>query len=472
MEKRRLVFISHANPEDNDFASWLGTRLTAMGYKVWTDVLRLKGGEAFWRDIGTVIRKKAIVVIVALSRASYQKDGVLNEIALSINAGQRLNKQKFVIPVRLDDLPFSDFPEQLIRLNAIDFSLGWADGFSKLIEIFNDTEIPRSTRDFGEGLADWQKFRLQQSTPCSNTSELLLSNWFQIRDLPSEVNFSRFKAPQRAGQRAWNKFQSPVAPYRNMIVSFADTPTIQKENPNVPIEHVARISRQQFLEGRVPDGSHILWRDAYNMLIRLLRDSWEKFLQNRGLLRCEFAHGSAWFVPLDLLEGNIATFHDENSRKRKRRLVGRSETRQVYWNLGVSGQVSIVDPPHLVFRLHVVFTKEGKTPLDNKSRVALLRRSFCKNWWNARWRDMLRAFVAFLANDAKEFSLPLGGDAEAVINASPMSFYIPLSIADNVSATDLTEESHAEDETEADALDDGEFEGMRDVQDDDAGATM
>ena len=52
LQERRLVFISHANPEDNEFTSWLGTRLTAAGYEVWADVFRLIAGEVFWRDIG------------------------------------------------------------------------------------------------------------------------------------------------------------------------------------------------------------------------------------------------------------------------------------------------------------------------------------------------------------------------------------------------------------------------------------
>src|SRR5271157_1238700 len=32
---RRLLFISHANPEDNAFATWLATQLAIAGYEVW-----------------------------------------------------------------------------------------------------------------------------------------------------------------------------------------------------------------------------------------------------------------------------------------------------------------------------------------------------------------------------------------------------------------------------------------------------
>ncbi len=223
MKERRLVFISHANPENNEFASWLGTRLTAAGYEVWADLLNLLGGETFWRDIGDAIKEEAATVIVALSHESYKKDGVLNEIALAVNTGRQLNKQQFIIPILLDDLPFSDFPEQLIRLNAIDFSPNWADGFSKLLKTLKDTQVPQSTGDFGEALASWQKFKLRQSASTSDTPESVFSNWFQICSLPSHINFSRFDASQskEAVQHAFDEFQSPTARHMRLAVSFA-----------------------------------------------------------------------------------------------------------------------------------------------------------------------------------------------------------------------------------------------------------
>ncbi len=189
------------------------------------------------------------------------------------------------------------------------------------------------------------------------------------------------------------------------------------------------------------------------MVTGLLRKAWEQFARSHGLLLYKFAHGSAWFVPLNLIEENIAIFQDENGKRRRRRLVGRSEKRGVYWHFAVSDKISIADPRHLTLRTHVVFTQDGKTPLDSRSRADRLRKSFCKNWWNDRWRDLLRAFVADLANGKEEFSLALGGDAVATIAASPMSFEAPLSITEKGSGATV-EEDHAEDETEADALDD------------------
>jgi len=32
-----MLFVSHANPEDNTFALWLTLRLGELGFKVWCD---------------------------------------------------------------------------------------------------------------------------------------------------------------------------------------------------------------------------------------------------------------------------------------------------------------------------------------------------------------------------------------------------------------------------------------------------
>ena len=472
MKERYLTFISHANPEDNEFALWLGTRLTNAGYKVWADVLTLLGGETTWRDIGDAIKEKTAVVIVALSHASYKKDGVLDEVALAVDTGRRLNKQQFVIPIRLDTLSFSDFPEQLIRLNAIDFSPNWADGFSELLKALKDTQVPQSTCDFGKALASWQKFKLRQSASTSDTPESLFSNWFQIRSLPDHINFSNFNATVEDINLAFSKFQSPVAQFQRLAISFADAATLQEQAPDIPLEHAYCISLTEFLEGKATSGVQISRRDARNIATRLLRLAWEQFARSQGLLLCEFAHGSAWFVPINLVERNIATFEDESGKQRRRRLVGRSEKRSVYWHFAVSGKVNITTPQHLVLRPHVVFTEDGKTPLVDKRRAARLRRSFCKNWWNDRWRDMLRAFAVFLSKEGGKFILPLGGSTKALIDASPISFDAPLSIADDALIPKI-EEDNVENETEADALDDlndaltldEEFEDQSDEED-------
>lgn len=469
MTDRQLIFISHANPEDNEFASWLGTRLTAAGYDVWADVFRLVGGEAFWRDIGQAIKEDAAIVIVALSRNSYRKDGVLDEIALAVGTGRKLQKSSFVAPVRLDDLPFSEFPEQLIRLNAIDFAGNWADGLSRVLEVLQKAAVPQRQTELGTALDMWRQFRLRQTAAVTMNAETVLSNWFPITSLPSHVNFSRFNTSQDGMKKALQEFRTPTAPYMRLAGSFADTATLQLEtSPQVALEHAYRIPLGDIIEGQRTGGPGITRQDGRNMVTSLLRQGWERFVEQRGLLKYEFSHGHAWFLPLGLVEGNIARFVDQEGKTRRRLLVGRSEKRNVYWHLAVSAKVMIAEPARLILRPHVVFTADGKTPLASKARSARLRKSFCKMWWNDRWRDLVRAFASFLAEENATFELPLGGDATATVAAKSITFVAPLSLpgdgSEPVDDDMITE-------TEADALDDLEDIGAdedddEDVQDD------
>ena len=107
LSERKIVFISHANPEDNAITAWYGARLAGAGYEVWTDLTRLLGGEEMWRDIDDTLRVHARKVIVLLSRAvTYSnKEGIRAEIDRATVYRRKLNDQRFIIPVKIDETP-------------------------------------------------------------------------------------------------------------------------------------------------------------------------------------------------------------------------------------------------------------------------------------------------------------------------------------------------------------------------------
>jgi hypothetical protein len=61
-QTRPALFISHASPEDNAFTLWLGAKLTALGYEVFADILRLKGGDDWERILEAAIREGSQVL--------------------------------------------------------------------------------------------------------------------------------------------------------------------------------------------------------------------------------------------------------------------------------------------------------------------------------------------------------------------------------------------------------------------------
>src|SRR5262249_21660205 len=118
---RTVVFISHAKPEDNAFATWLAGQLNHPGYSGCSDATQLVRGETFSDDVEETIRLRAAKVIVVLSTSAQQKPGLLDEIDLAVRVERSYGINRFVLPVRLDQLSHSDVRANIARKNIIDF---------------------------------------------------------------------------------------------------------------------------------------------------------------------------------------------------------------------------------------------------------------------------------------------------------------------------------------------------------------
>jgi hypothetical protein len=136
---REALFISHASPEDNAFTLWLGAKLTALGYEVFADVLRLRGGDDWERVLESAIRDRAAKVLLAATPHGVQKQGVRNEITIAMQTAKKIGDDKFIVPLRL--APF-DAPLQIAHAQHIDFSKSWAQGLSELLSLL--TELKNS----------------------------------------------------------------------------------------------------------------------------------------------------------------------------------------------------------------------------------------------------------------------------------------------------------------------------------------
>ena len=450
---RRTVFISHANPEDNEFTAWLGTRLIGAGYNVWSDLLRLIGGEPFWRDIGDAIKDHAEVVVLVLSRASVLKPGVLDEVALAVATSRKLENPKFIIPVRLDDLPYDEFPEQVIRLNAINFNGNWADGLHRLLEALDERSVNKGDKDFMQGIAEFRNFRLRQSASISSDPETVEGTWLQIRSVPGKVYLSRYGSDPKTVAKVLGRFNTPVVAWDRLGLGFARaSDVVEAEAPDISVEHGYDIDLQKFVAGEASGSPHLRGVDARRMITNLLRQAWERFATEKGLLPYAFANSTGWYVPRGLIDNDTITFLDRTGKKRRKRLSGRSEKRKVYWSFAVTLHPVVGRRWHLELKPQVVFTEDGTKPVESKATMARLRKSFCKNWWNDQWRTLLNAYVRFLAEEDGNVHIPLGGGTEMIVAGELMAFEASTSIVGDSVAI---EEEEEEAETSADRLDDG-----------------
>ena len=132
--QRTALFISHATPEDNDFVRWLGAKLTALGYEVWADVMRLRGGCDWSRELEEALRRRAGKVLVVCTPTGLDKDGVRNEIEIASGLGKQLGDREFIIPLRLESY---EAPFRIAQAQYVDFKGGWARGFAELADLLS-----------------------------------------------------------------------------------------------------------------------------------------------------------------------------------------------------------------------------------------------------------------------------------------------------------------------------------------------
>jgi hypothetical protein len=142
---RDTIFISHAtlgedeNGLDNEFSLWLYLRLVGMGYKVWCDIKKLKGGEDFWTEIEYEIRDNTVKYLYVLSGNSNHREGTLKELAVALKTKKELKDPHFIIPLHIDKLLSSDDTNiELVRLNSIKFTDRWSKGLGSLLERLSD----------------------------------------------------------------------------------------------------------------------------------------------------------------------------------------------------------------------------------------------------------------------------------------------------------------------------------------------
>jgi hypothetical protein len=390
---RRLIFISHANPIDNNFAAWLSGKLAIAGYNVWSDVTKLVGGEIIWDDIEEAIRNHAAKVVVAVSRISQTKPGVLDEIDLAIRVERAASLQGFVIPIRIDDLPFSEVRANLARKNIIDFHPNWASGLSSLLRILERDHVPKTSDTGAKMLAQSLDGGLRARATIKDQHEQLVSNWLLVKRLPDHIDLVDVQGPQSSVAELARTSRYPAFQHLRLIGMFSDAGFESEfQIAGTTVKRAYRVPLPDFLAGT--STLAVKRYDARNIFSSLLRQAWTLHMRSRGLASFELASGQlAWFLPDQLIEGNKVAFVDDAGKRRRKQLVGWSEKRQIFWHAAFEARPVVGDPNRLVLQPHVIFTADGKTPLFSKQRMHVLRRSFCKSWWNDRWRDLLIAFT-------------------------------------------------------------------------------
>ena len=361
-KKRNVVFISHANPEDNAFTTWLSGQLALSGYSVWSDVARLVGGETFWDDIEETIRYRTAKVIAVLSKASLQKPGVLDEIDLAVRVERSAGLNRFVLPIRLDDLPYSEVRANIARKNIIDFGENWATGLHAVLHVLERDRTPRLDTGNAEALSHWVTDRFARSHYVVSTPESLTANWLPITQLPEHIFLYDVSAPIERIDELVRSLSHPAFRYLRLIGSFSSAADLQPDlPPQFNLSESYRIKTENFLRGTAKELSGLPRWEANKIAISLLRQAWNLNMKRMGLRSFETASGQlAWYMPTGFLESNRVEFLDSAGKKRRKSLVGWSDRRKVFWHFAVEARPVLSGIPRFIHKQHVIFTPKRR----------------------------------------------------------------------------------------------------------------
>ena len=214
---RDMLFVSHANPEDNEFALWIALQLAQAGYPVWCDLTRLLGGEFFWNNIEQAIRERTIKFLFVLSRSSNDRQAPKDELEIALKVQRSENLHDFVIPIWIDDLPPRDFYVRLTNINAIPFRGRWAKGLAQLLAKLEEDRVPKRDNFTPLTVSSWWREHFSASAGVKSDPETLLTNWYEVE--PAPIYFHTLESKGRP-LAVPDTLPYPAARHKDYLVSL------------------------------------------------------------------------------------------------------------------------------------------------------------------------------------------------------------------------------------------------------------
>jgi hypothetical protein len=427
-----MVFVSHANPEDNDFTRWLALQLGKDGYPVWCDLTKLLGGENFWKDAEEAIRTRTIKFLYVLSRWSNKKDGPRNELQIAKNvARQERSLHDFIIPLHVDDLPHTEINVLLTSINAIPFENSWAKGYAQLVELFEREQVPKHSNFNPAAVSSWWREQFSAERGLKHEPDTYLSNLLPIKSTPQSLWLHTLArstpgAVQPEHRLAYAGFMDGID-----LVAFSSTDDVKAALG----EAVSLVESRAFPVREVIEGkSQLEAKKGRYFLSRLIKECWERWVGATSLGTYSLSNrATCYFFKKGDQPNFDIHFRNPEGKQTYRSVVGYAtqlDGSRRYWHFGVQARPVFSPFLGLLLSAHVIFTSDGSTPWPSHSKMHSARRRQCKTWFNAQWRDRLLATLHWLSQGATALCIPAGTDAFIEASARPEQFESEISYVD------------------------------------------
>jgi len=368
---------------------------------------------------------------VLVSRASMCKPGVLDEISLAVSTERVRGIAGFVMPVRVDDIPYADLRANIARKHVIDFHESWAAGLTSLVQALMRDRVPRARGEHRISLASWWNLQRRPCLSVAQEGETLLSNRFRVSSLPLRVHV--FDGAPKGCPSA---DLVPLMSFRKKWLSFLSNAELAARGiTGLTLQTV--VSSKELFSGSLPITAHLSDQARKRLLHAMLNRLWVLFLVSRGLrLYTHVGSRRIPYIPNELIANNVVLFRGHDGKQRKRLLVGYSAKRKLYWHLAPEASFTSVPSIVLNLKLRVLFSLNGQDEWPTVARMRDARRTFCKNWWNDRWYSLQTALMAWLSRGSDEIEVYTGEAGKLLVRSSPVTFQSPVSIREFETAAD------------------------------------
>jgi hypothetical protein len=297
--------------------------------------------------------------------------------------------------------------------------------------------------------------------------ERLISNWLAIGDLPAKLRFFEFKGgSERLAEARIKDAPWPTVRFQRGFLTFARMDDLQDHfGPHLPLKLRGERPVDDFIEGGWETFA-IARFDARNKFSDLARRAMETALATRGLQSFALSgFQTAWWPTVDMAPTGKVSFR-WGDISGLRQIQGASAKRRMNWHFGVSVAARTAPFRHVRLVGRLVFTEDGKKPFDDPKKMHRLRRSFAKTWRNARWRDMLLAFLYWLGNGGTVWRVPVSTDDCLILRLPPVTWMSPVSMPLDAELPEVDDDDPSDDDEVEEFEDDDISNAPADANDD------
>lgn len=414
-----IIFISHATPTDNEFAAWLATKLQLCGYNVWVDLENLRPSTDFWKAIENTIRNDCIRFIFVATKTSVlgNRDGVLKELAIADRMAKTI--PNFIIPVRVDDIDFNDFPVEFIRLNAINFYNDWASGLSSLLRLFEEDAIEKSNSvEEQDYVRRWNSIKSTVENRITNETEYYCSNLFPV-ELPSFLyayHLNDIEQYTKENHIPIKKVDGIVYTYYcPLCMEYGLNQEKPLEHQKIKLEMLSMHDEQMQVFGNQVSNT-VLWNYAkelmnWNISRFFYQKNLRKYRNNPQLTKRVY-----YF--------QYGTKSRRDSKSREILLAGKRKLNR--WHYGVSAYYVEFPISGVLFNSHIIFTYTSGEELSDASQIAA-RRSKGRLLYNKQWKNYLKTAIYYLSGGESYMEInPCCGYNSLRISCKSMDFVSPI----------------------------------------------